>query len=44
MHVFVPGVSLTPGQAVGRFGDPFLAAVFAADAPVSSDRTTREIR
>jgi nucleoside-diphosphate-sugar epimerase len=35
----IPAVSLTPEQAIDHFGDPFLAAVFAADVPVSSDRT-----
>ncbi len=35
----IPAVSLTPEQAVEHFGDPFLADVFAADAPASSDRT-----
>jgi nucleoside-diphosphate-sugar epimerase len=35
----LPAVSVTPEQAIDHFGDPFLAAVFAADAPVSSDRT-----
>ena len=35
----LPAVSLTPEQAVEHFGDPFMAGVFAADAPVSSERT-----
>ena len=35
----IPAVSLTPEQAAEHFGDPFMARVFAADAPVSSDRT-----
>jgi nucleoside-diphosphate-sugar epimerase len=32
----LPAVSLTPEQAAEHFGDPFMARVFAADAPVSS--------
>ena len=35
----IPAVSLTPEQAAEHFGDPFMAGVYAADAPVSSDRT-----
>ncbi|HEX4087298.1 MAG TPA: SDR family oxidoreductase [Trebonia sp.] len=35
----IPAVSVTPEQAAEHFGDPFMAGVFAADAPVSSDRT-----
>ena len=35
----LPAVSLTPEQAAEHFGDTFLAGVFAADGPVSSDRT-----
>ena len=35
----IPAVALTPEQAAEHFGDPFLARVFAADAPVTSDRT-----
>jgi nucleoside-diphosphate-sugar epimerase len=35
----LPAVSLTPEQAAEHFGDPFMAQVFAADAPVSSART-----
>ena len=37
----LPAVSLTPEQAAGHFGDPFMAGVFAADAPVSSVRTQK---
>jgi nucleoside-diphosphate-sugar epimerase len=37
----LPVVSLTPEQATGHFGDPFLAGVFAADAPVSSAGTQK---
>ena len=33
----LPAVSLTPEQAAEHFGDPFMARVFAADAPVSSE-------
>ena len=33
----IPAVSLTPEQAAEHFGDPFMARVFAADAPVSSE-------
>ena len=35
----LPAVSLTPEQAAEHFGDPFMARVFAADAPVSSETT-----
>ncbi len=35
----IPAVSLTPEQAAEHFGDPFMARVFAADAPVSSEAT-----
>jgi nucleoside-diphosphate-sugar epimerase len=35
----IPAVSLTTEQAAGHFGDPFMARVFAADAPVSSAGT-----
>jgi nucleoside-diphosphate-sugar epimerase len=33
----IPAVSLTPEQAAEHFGDPFMARVFAADAPVSGE-------
>jgi nucleoside-diphosphate-sugar epimerase len=33
----IPAVSLTPEQGAEHFGDPFMARVFAADAPVSSE-------
>jgi nucleoside-diphosphate-sugar epimerase len=33
----IPAVSLTPQQGAEHFGDPFMARVFAADAPVSSE-------
>jgi nucleoside-diphosphate-sugar epimerase len=33
----IPAVSLTLEQAAEHFGDPFMARVFAADAPVSSE-------
>jgi nucleoside-diphosphate-sugar epimerase len=33
----LPAVSLTPEQAAEHFADPFMARVFAADAPVSSE-------
>jgi nucleoside-diphosphate-sugar epimerase len=33
----LPAVSLTPEKAAEHFGDPFMARVFAADAPVSSE-------
>jgi nucleoside-diphosphate-sugar epimerase len=35
----LPAVSLTPEQAAEHFGNPFMAKVFATDAPVSSART-----
>lgn len=35
----IPTKSLTPDEAVAHFGDPFMAAVFGADAPASSERT-----
>jgi nucleoside-diphosphate-sugar epimerase len=38
-NLAIPAVSLTPEQAAEHFGDTFLAGVFAADGPVSSDRT-----
>jgi nucleoside-diphosphate-sugar epimerase len=35
----IPTVSLTPDQAAEHFGDPFMARVFATDAPASSTLT-----
>jgi nucleoside-diphosphate-sugar epimerase len=35
----LPAVSLTPQQAAEHFDNPFMARVFAADAPVSSETT-----
>jgi nucleoside-diphosphate-sugar epimerase len=35
----LPAVSLTPEQATEHFDNPFMARVFAADAPVSSETT-----
>jgi nucleoside-diphosphate-sugar epimerase len=35
----VPAVSLSPEEAAGHFANPFMAAVFGADAPASSART-----
>jgi nucleoside-diphosphate-sugar epimerase len=39
----IPTVSLTPDQAAEHFGDPFMARVFAADAPASSTLTQARV-
>ena len=38
-HLSVPTVSLTPEQAIQRFGSPFFARAYVTDAPASSVHT-----
>jgi nucleoside-diphosphate-sugar epimerase len=39
----LPVRSVSPAEAPGHFGNPFFAAVFGIDAPVSSERTRAEL-
>lgn len=42
-HLDLPTTSLTPEQAAQHFANPFMAAVFGTDAPVSSEHTRRRL-